>query len=175
MEQIIPQPPELVKFLTSIEITDSIMSTNMVDDELDFVSFFYTPNLQISRLAQKNLEFLREGSVELTAHDLTEKSLIKRLKKSSLKRQNSKMYRLLQFIILEVYTAVNTIMENRQNIKDMKMEDLERVSNNIAYVCDYLGDSDEYSSIIKDLRNISLDVDYIKLQLPLIKKEEGIE
>lgn len=175
MEQIISQPPELVKFLTSIETTNGYLSTNMLDDELDFISFYYTPNLQVSKLAEDNLEYLKKGNVQLTTYDLTEESLIKRIVKSGLKRQNSKVYRIMQIIILEIYSTINTLMENPDKIKYMNYKDLQTVSENIEYVCDYLGESDDYNSIIQDLRNISLDIDYIKLQLPLIKKEYGVE
>lgn len=175
MTQIIPQPPELVKFLASIEITNGYLSTNMLDDELDFVSYYYTPNLQISKVAEDNLDYLTKGNVQLTAHDLTKDSLIKRIVKSGLKRQNSKVYRIMQIIILEVYSIINTLTENIDSLKYINYKDLQTVSENIEYVCDYLGESDDYNSIIQDLRNISLDIDYIKLQLPLIKKEYGIE
>ena len=173
MNQIIPQPPELVKFLTSIEVKNSFLSKNMLDDELDFISFYYTPNLQISLLAEENLKYLKNGNVQLTSHDLGENSFVRRIIKSGLKRQNSKVYRLMQLIVLEVYSTINALTENPENVKLLTEKDLNNLSDNINYVCDYLGESDDYNSIIQDLRNISLDIDFIKLQLPLIKKEYG--
>ena len=80
----------------------------------------------------------------------------------------------MQLIVLEVYSTINTLTENPGNVKLLTEKDLNTLSDNINYVCDYLGESDYYNSLIQDLRNISLDIDYIKLQLPLIKKEYGV-
>ena len=171
MQQIIEQPLSLVKFLADIEITSSNMTGNLLDKELSFVSYFYTPNLNISIVGQEVLDFLKNGNVKISTSDLDTKSLVKRIEKSNLRKTNSTVYRILQITILEIYAIVNTFKENQENIEKMKQSDLIKLSQNIEYVCDFLGDYDEYSSIIEDLRNISLDVDYVKLQLPLIKTE----
>ena len=68
MNQIIPQPPELVKFLTSIEVKNSFLSTNMLDDELDFISLYYTPNLQISLLAEGKKGYKKVHLMYLLVH-----------------------------------------------------------------------------------------------------------
>lgn len=171
MKQIIEQPLTLVRYLSEIEINNSNLTGNLLDKDLSFVSKYYTPNLKISLVGQDNLEYLKKGNVKLSNQDLDNKSLIKRIEKTNLKKTNSTVYRLLQIIILETYSIVNTFKENQDNIEKIKKSDLQRVSQNIEYVCDFLGDFEEYNSIIEDLRNISLDVNYIKLQLPLIQSE----
>ncbi|WNM50892.1 hypothetical protein Alsa3_CDS0023 [Staphylococcus phage Alsa_3] len=147
----------------------------MLDTEITFVSKFYTPTLKLSTISNKILKEMKNGKIPITSYDVTNNTIVNKIENTNIKSQAPRIYLILQTIILEAYSLVNTFLENEENIEYISANDILIVRDNINYVCDYLADYPEYASIISDLRNLELNFGYIEKQLGVIKGEVSNE
>src|SRR5699024_9484336 len=148
MNNFIPQPQGLLRFLNALDTDLTSSNMNLLDEEVSFVSKFYTPQLQLIELAKKVL-------TNLKTHD----------KPELLKVQAPRMYLILQSIVLEAYAIVNCFVENPSSLKYLTEEDISITRENLNYVADYLGNYDDYNSVVLDLRDLDLCFSAIELQL----------
>ena len=148
---------------------------NMLDTEITFVSKFYTPTLKLSAISNKILKEMKNGKIPITSYDVTNNSIVNKIENTNIKVQAPRIYLILQTIILEAYSLVNTFLENEENIEYISANDILITRDNINYVCDYLADYPEYASIISDLRNLELNFGYLEKQLGVIKGEVSNE
>ncbi|AIK69456.1 hypothetical protein P108_0009 [Staphylococcus phage P108] len=56
MNNFIPQPQGLLRFLNALDTDLTSSHMNLLDEEVSFVSKFYTPQLQLSELAKKSID-----------------------------------------------------------------------------------------------------------------------
>nr|WNM56036.1 hypothetical protein CoNPh38_CDS0160 [Staphylococcus phage S-CoN_Ph38] len=147
----------------------------MLDTEITFISKFYTPTLKLSTISNKILKEMKNGKIPITSYDVTNNTIVNKIENANIKAQAPRIYLILQTIILEAYSLVNTFLENEENIEYISANDILIARDNINYVCDYLADYPEYSSIISDLRNLELNFGYIEKQLGVIKGEVSNE
>ena len=158
MRHEIYQTASLLRFLNNINLNSTNIQYNLLDENIGFVSRYYTPNIQLSETAEK---------------DLNKNSIVNKIDKTMLKVQAPRIYFILQTIIMESYAIVNCFVENIDSIVYLTERDVKIARENLNYVADYLSDYEEYSSIVTDLRELDICFGYIELQLPLIKKERG--
>lgn len=169
----LPQTTGLLTFIRHIKYQgNDIIQRNLIDDKLDFVSRYYTPHLHLSTLAGKMLEDINKGNVPITEFDVNKHTIVKEIDKTSIKRQAPRIYLIIQSIILESYAMVNCFYENPDSMQYLTSEDIDKTRDNIAYVCDYLGDFDDYITVVDDLRALDINFGYIQKHLKLIKGED---
>nr|DAN11178.1 MAG TPA: hypothetical protein [Herelleviridae sp.] len=171
MQHIIYQTASLLRFLNTLSPTQVEVRRNLLDEQIGFVSRYYTPNLHMSELAQNVLYDIQNENVRTAEHDYNRHSIVAKIDKSELKLQEPKIYLILQTIILEAYAIVNCFVENPQSLKYLTVRDLSITRENLNYVADYLSDYDEYNSMVSDLRDLDICFGNIELQLPIIRKE----
>lgn len=137
------------------------------------MSRYYTPNIQLSELAQRVLNDIQHNNIKTAEKDLNKNSIVNKIDKTMLKVQAPRIYFILQTIIMESYAIVNCFVENIDSLVYLTERDVKIARENLNYVADYLSDYEEYSSVVTDLRELDICFGYIELQLPLIKKERG--
>lgn len=173
MRHEIYQTASLLRFLNSINLSNINIQNNLLDERIGFVSRYYTPNIQLSELAQRVLNDIQHNNVKTAEKDLNKNSIVNKVDKTMLKVQAPRIYFILQTIIMESYAIVNCFVENIDSIVYLTERDVKIARENLNYVADYLSDYEEYSSVVTDLRELDICFGYIELQLPLIKKERG--
>lgn len=171
MEHIVEQTSGLLRFLNSIQADSSSLQYNILDEEIDFVSEYYTPNLQLSELSKKVLYEIQNNNIKTAEQDFNVDSMVNKIEKTSLKVQAPRVYRIMQNIVLEAYAVINCFLENPETLKYLTSKDIMITRENINYIADFLSDYDEYRSVITDLRELEICFGYLEYQLPLIKKE----
>ncbi|AXF38545.1 hypothetical protein BE25_0118 [Staphylococcus phage vB_SepM_BE25] len=173
MRHEIYQTASLLRFLNNINLNSTNIQYNLLDENIGFVSRYYTPNIQLSELAQRVLNDIQHNNIKTAEKDLNKNSIVNKIDKTMLKVQAPRIYFILQTIIMESYAIVNCFVENIDSIVYLTERDVKIARENLNYVADYLSDYEEYSSIVTDLRELDICFGYIELQLPLIKKERG--
>jgi hypothetical protein len=173
MRHEIYQTASLLRFLNNINLNNTNIQYNLLDDRIGFVSRYYTPNIQLSELAQRVLNDIQHNNIKTAEKDLNKNSIVNKVDKTMLKVQAPRIYFILQTIIMESYAIVNCFVENIDSIVYLTERDVKIARENLNYVADYLSDYEEYSSVVTDLRELDICFGYIELQLPLIKKERG--
>lgn len=170
------QTTGLLSFFRTIQADyENTVLENMLDTDITFVSKFYTSTLKLSTISNKILKEMKNGKVPITSYDVTNNSIVNKIENTNIKVQAPRIYLILQTIILEAYSLVNTFLENEENIEYISANDILITRDNINYVCDYLADYPEYASIVSDLRNLELNFGYIEKQLGVIKGEVSNE
>lgn len=173
MEHRLPQTTGLLTFIRHINYQgNDIITRNILDDNLSFVSKYYTPHLHLSTLASKLLDDINNGRVPVSEFDVNKNNIVKNIDKTSIKRQAPRIYLIIQSIILEAYSIVNCFYENPKAMEYLTSEDISKARDNIDYVCDYLGDFDDYITVVDDLRALDINFGYIQKHLKLIKGED---
>lgn len=173
MRHEIYQTASLLRFLNNINLNSTNIQYNLLDENIGFVSRYYTPSIQLSELAQRVLNDIQHNNIKTAEKDLNKNSIVNKIDKTMLKVQAPRIYFILQTIIMESYAIVNCFVENIDSIVYLTERDVKIARENLNYVADYLSDYEEYSSIVTDLRELDICFGYIELQLPLIKKERG--
>ncbi len=173
MRHEIYQTASLLRFLNNINLNNTNIQYNLLDERLGFVSRYYTPNIQLSELAQRVLNDIQHNNIKTAEKDLNKNSIVNKIDKTMLKVQAPRIYFILQTIIMESYAIVNCFVENIDSLVYLTERDVKIARENLNYVADYLSDYEEYSSVVTDLRELDICFGYIELQLPLIKKERG--
>lgn len=173
MRHEIYQTASLLRFLNNINLNNTNIQYNLLDDRIGFVSRYYTPNIQLSELAQRVLNDIQHNNIKTAEKDLNKNSIVNKIDKTMLKVQAPRIYFILQTIIMESYAIVNCFVENIDSLVYLTERDVKIARENLNYVADYLSDYEEYSSVVTDLRELDICFGYIELQLPLIKKERG--
>ncbi|ASN67812.1 hypothetical protein 7AX1_179 [uncultured Caudovirales phage] len=173
MRHEIYQTASLLRFLNNINLNNTNIQYNLLDENIGFVSRYYTPNIQLSELAQRVLNDIQHNNIKTAEKDLNKNSIVNKIDKTMLKVQAPRIYFILQTIIMESYAIVNCFVENIDSIVYLTERDVKIARENLNYVADYLSDYEEYSSVVTDLRELDICFGYIELQLPLIKKERG--
>lgn len=174
MEHIVEQTSGLLRFLNSIRTDGSSVQFNILDDEIDFISKYYTPNLELSELSKKVLYDIQNKNIKTAEQDFNVDSMVNKIEKTSLKVQAPRMYQILQNVVLEAYAIINCFLENPSSLKYLTSRDVMIARENTNYVADFLSEYDEYTSVITDLRELDICFGYLEHQLPLIKKESEV-
>lgn len=171
MNNYIPQPQGLLRFLNGLDLDMSYTHMNLLDEEVPFVSKFYTPQIQLSELARIKLKEIKSTDIPTLERTFNNNTIVNKVEQTSLKLQSPRMYLIMQSIVMEAYAIVNCFVESPEYLKYLTEKDVAIVRSNVNYVADYLSDYEEYNSIVLDLRDLDLCFGSLELQLPLIKSE----
>ena len=123
MNNFIPQPQGLLRFLNALDTDLTSSHMNLLDEEVSFVSKFYTPQLQLSELAKKVLTNLKTDDIPVLEREFNDNTIIHKANNTLLKVQAPRMYMILQSIVLEAYAIVNCFVENPSSLKYLTEED----------------------------------------------------
>ncbi|MDU5108481.1 hypothetical protein, partial [Clostridium sp.] len=147
MRHEIYQTASLLRFLNNINLNSTNIQYNLLDENIGFVSRYYTPNIQLSELAQRVLNDIQHNNIKTAEKDLNKNSIVNKVDKTMLEVQAPRIYFILQTIIMESYAIVNCFVENIDSIVYLTERDVKIARENLNYVADYLSDYEEYSSI----------------------------
>src|SRR5699024_6996871 len=89
----IPQPQGLLRFLNALDTDLTASNMNLLDEEVSFVSKFYTPQLQLSELAKKVLTNLKTDDIPVLEREFNDNTIIHKANNTLLKVQAPRMYR----------------------------------------------------------------------------------
>lgn len=171
MQHRIEQTNGLISFIRNIKGDfDNNVVINVLDDNLHFVSRYYTPTLRLSTLSINILKEINSDRVAISPVDFNNNTIVTKVKETNIKSQAPRIYLIIQTIVLEAYAIVNCFLENPSSLKYLTKKDVQVVRENINYVCDYLGDYEEYISVVDELRELDINFGYIENQIDVIKE-----
>lgn len=166
----------MYNFLSTMEVANDenvVNAGNVIDNTETYISRMYTPNLKVSNATRTFLDSIGVLGIINTNLDLGEDSLTYWLLNSGLKEQDYKVYMLFKSTIADMYSFTYAIDDNPDFLKYINKNDFNRVVNNIAYLIDYLSDSNTNASVLGDLYDISACLGVLKNQLDFIKEDES--
>lgn len=147
------------------------ITRNILDDTPNYVSRFYTPQMQVSKTSSNILDIIKTENITEVNTELTEDTVTKKLLDSDLKLMNPYVYQLAQTIVLECFSLIYSLEESPEMMKYIEESDIQQTRENIQYIADCLGDNKDYSEIVTDLHSMDIALGYIQKQVPLIKEE----
>lgn len=169
-EKQVRHPAALIRFMSYLDVDpDNVIMSNVIDQEPNFISRFYTPNLRVSPLAAKVLAALHTDTFLTINRDVSADSLIGQLTASNLRTENPYVYQLTQTIVLEAFSLVYAIEDREELVKYINADDINRVRINLKYVLDAIGKDHKYTSLIENIQELDVTLGYIEAQVPVIK------
>lgn len=164
------QSTDLMRFIKTMNIsTDGKIVTNILDEEPNYISRFFTPNLQVNKLSSKILDLLESEEIQEVNTDLSQDTVTKKILDSDLKLVNSYVYKLCQAVVLECFSLIYAIEERPELMQYIDEKDIQLTRENTKYVIDNLGSDNQYTSIVEDLTNMDIALGYIQKQLKMIQ------
>ncbi|QYC50997.1 hypothetical protein [Mammaliicoccus phage vB_MscM-PMS3] len=171
MQHRIEQTNGLISFIRNIKGDfENNVVRNVLDDNVNFVSRYYTPTLRLSTLSINILKEINSDRITISPVDFNNNTIVTKVNDTNIKSQAPKIYLIIQTIVLEAYAIVNCFLENPSSLKYLTKKDVQVVRENINYVCDYLGDFEEYISVVDELRELDINFGYIENQIDIIKE-----
>ena len=170
------QSSSLIRFISSLDVKpDNTVYLNGLDMTFDFVSRFYTPHVSISVLANSVLRDIASGAIPTTVLSTTEAGILKDISDSGLNTANKPVYTLTRVVLLEVFSILYTLNDKPSFIKYIEVESIEAVRQNIKYIVDALGKNDRYSTLIRSLQAMDIDLGYIQAEIPEMKERWRVD
>lgn len=164
------QSTDLMRFIKTMNIsTDGKIVTNILDEEPNYISRFFTPNLQVNKLSYNILDLLESEEIQEVNTDLSQDTVTKKILDSDLKLVNSYVYKLCQSVVLECFSLIYAIEERPELMQYIDEKDIQLTRENTKYVIDNLGSDNQYTSIVEDLTNMDIALGYIQKQLKMIQ------
>lgn len=164
------QSTDLMRFIKTMNIsTDGKIVTNILDEEPNYISRFFTPNLQVNKLSSNILDLLESEEIQEVNTDLSQDTVTKKILDSDLKLVNSYVYKLCQSVVLECFSLIYAIEERPELMQYIDEKDIQLTRENTKYVIDNLGSDNQYTSIVEDLTNMDIALGYIQKQLKMIQ------
>ena len=115
------------------------------------------------------LKEINEDRIKMSPVDFNDNTIVTKVRDTDIKSQAPRIYLIIQTIVLEAYAIVNCFLENPSSLKYLSKKDVQIVRENINYVCDYLGDFEDYISVVSELRELDINFGYIENQIEVIK------
>jgi len=164
------QSTDLMRFIKTMNIsTDGKIVTNILDEEPNYISRFFTPKLQVNKLSSNILDLLESEEIQEVNTDLSQDTVTKKILDSDLKLTNSYVYKLCQAVVLECFALIYAIEERPELMQYIDEKDIQLTRENTKYVIDNLGSDNQYTSIVEDLINMDIALGYIQKQLKMIQ------
>lgn len=126
--------------------------------------------MRLSTLSINILKEINSDRITISPIDFNNNTIVTKVNDTNIKSQAPKIYLIIQTIVLEAYAIVNCFLENPSSLKYLTKKDVQVVRENINYVCDYLGDFEEYISVVDELRELDINFGYIENQIDIIKE-----
>lgn len=165
------QSPELLRFMRAVSTDYSgTVYTNVIDGTPSYFTRFYTPQLKVSMLSNKVLDYINTQDIQENAMSLKSDTLTYLIRTSDLRDTNVYIYNLLQTIILESFSIVYTLEEKPTLLKYVEKSDLGQTKENISYCIDALSGVDTYNSIVEQLNSLYIAIGYLYASIEAIKE-----
>ena len=156
-----------IRYIQVDELGDVV--TNVIDDEPNFISRFYTPQFRVNKISSDILAFINDNDIGELNVQLSKDSLTYKLLISGLKLSAPYMYQLAQTVVLECFALIYAIEENQDMFRYIDEDDVKTTRENVKYIIDYMGENKDYTDIIMDLHSVDVALGYIQKQIPVIQ------
>lgn len=167
-----PQSTDLIRFITTLPVDNQgKIVLNIIDKqgEPTFISRYFTPRLEVNPIAPVVIQRVISKEITQTTQSLSNNTLTIEIVNSGLKQENLYVYRLCQSVLLDCFSLVYAIEEDRDLLARVTSAELTTTLENIKYIMDYTGGYDKYSSLNSRFNNVYIAVGYLKAQLPVLK------
>ena len=166
------QPMHLLHFMTLLDLqNDGTVQKKYFDDDFDYISNYFTPELKVSKLAVDMHDLLYSGetfSADATAND----SELMRLEQLlDFKHTDRYAYRMLQMIIIEVFSLITVQELAPDSSSEYEQADAKRLHNNINFLIEYL--NNKYMATQDD--EISLETSVIIYRINSLLRQLDID
>lgn len=171
------QSTDLMRFMTNIYVSpEGVVSINLLEEDQTgaFVSVLYEPTFTVSALARVTHKLLKTESIREASLKLPPNTLTSKLLNSQLKTEAVDIYTLAQTVVLEAFSLVYHIREDRRGLRFMTIRDMRRVRENLNYIGDFFGTRKEYYHLIEDVRNMNIALGYIEHQIEAIQNTRAV-
>lgn len=164
------QSADLMRFIRYINVdaTGEVV-TNVIDDELNFISRFYTPQFRVNKVSSSILTLINDNEIGEINKQLSKDSLTYKLLNSGLKLSAPYVYQLAQTVVLECFALIYAVEEDQSMFKYIDEEDVKVTRENVKYIIDYMGENKDYTEIVMDLHSVDVALGYIQKQVPVIQ------
>lgn len=170
MRANVSQSADLMRFIRYLNVNvNGDIVTNVIDDEQNFISKFYTPHFRANKISATILDLIADNNIGETNKSLSKDSLTYKFLNSGLKLTDPYIYSLAQVVILESFALIYAIEEQPTLYKNIQESDIATTRETVKYICDYLGENSAYTDLIMDLHSMDVALGYIQKQLPLIQ------
>ncbi|CAD0299968.1 Phage protein [Enterococcus phage 156] len=169
MEKV-EQSADLLRFFRylNVDISGEVVA-NVIDDQPNFISRFYTPHTRVNKISSTLLDIVRDNDIGETNKALSKDSLTYKFLKSGLKLSSPRIYELAQIVVLESFALIYAIEEEPEMFKMINESDVKQTRENVKYLIDCLGGAKDYTGIVMDLQSMDVALGYIQEQVPLIQ------
>lgn len=166
------QSTDLMRFIRPLKVNVAgDLVTNVIDDELNFISRFYTPHFRVNQISSTILDMIYDNNITEVNKQLSKDSLTYKLQMSGLSIMAPEMYKLSRLVVLECFALIYAIEEEQELFKYIDEQDVMNTRENVKYLVDYLGEQKDYIDIVMDLHSVDVALGYIQKQIPLIQGE----
>lgn len=156
------QSSHLMDFIGALKLrSDGTIQYNPLDEEIPQLSEFFTPNFGVSVMAlhvhtliNDQYTFERSSIIEVPEE-------ITKLRTSSLRYTNKRLYTLIQATFLEAFALLYAIDNDNKLLHNVDKEDMSNIHHNINYAVELLSEYRGYDDIITLLRQCNSDILYV--------------
>jgi len=168
----INQSYELIRYISNIAIaSDGTIIRNEITTGNTYVSDLYTPTYAVSVLARITYNMLNSDKIKLVNTPIEKGTFTRLVLDSDIATQAPNIHLLIRAILLESFSLVYSINEERDNLKYITEKDIRRLKENINYIADYMSTEEKYFHMIEHLRNMYIAIGYIEHQIDVIMNE----
>lgn len=152
------QPMQLLHFMTMLDLqADGTVQKKYFDNDFDYISNYFTPELKVSKLAVDMQDVLYQGVTFVGDATAKDNELMKLEKFLDFKHTDKYAYRMLQMISIEVFSLITVQDLAPETADEYSQADAIRLHNNINFLIEYL--NDKYESTVDN--DIDLDTSVI--------------
>lgn len=152
------QPMQLLHFMTMLDLqADGTVQKKYFDNDFDYISNYFTPELKVSKLAVDMQDVLYQGVTFVGDATAKDNELMKLEKFLDFKHTDKYAYRMLQMISIEVFSLITVQDLAPETADEYSQADAIRLHNNINFLIEYL--NDKYEATIDN--DIDLDTSVI--------------
>ena len=165
----IKQHSDLIRFVSTISISsDGSVPLNSLENSTGFVSLLYEPEYRVSILSTITLGNIRNNLFSEISVPIRPDSITGLALSSDLSTYAPDIYLLLRLVVLESFSLVYSIREDKDNLRYITKKDIQRIKNNINYLADYMGTEEKYFKMVEPLRDMYIALGYIEHQIDVI-------
>lgn len=171
------KPSELLRFVSNISVTSNgEITLNRIEQESDFRSSLYAPSFYLSLLARSVLDKLNsaKGDFESLDTPVDKSSLPGKAMITDLSSSHPYIHLLLRSVVLEAFSLVYAIDEDREILSYISQKDIHRIKENINYLTDFMSTDRKYRNLIEPLRDTFISFGYLENQIDVILKERRL-
>lgn len=156
------QASHLMAFIGELKLrSDGTIQYNPLDEEIPQLSEFFTPNFGVSVMALHVHKLINDQYTFERSSVINSTDEIDKLRTSSLKYTNKRLYTLIQAVFLEAFAVLYAIDNDPKLLHNVDKADMSNIHHNINYAVEMLSEYRGYDDIISLLRQCNSDILYI--------------